>query len=203
MSVTILLPSSLIRKHGDIFLVSLCLFLIGFMFGTRPQYSQPIIEEAQKTTLNPENTSENFRLILFNNAFIAFIATIGGIIFIPTVNIAIRNIGMTYGAVISTSSIGTSAILLGTFGLLEASAFLLSITSALLFPKYILQKLTGRLTSISETTVDALMLFIYAILILIPSAILEATLINPQTQSTAIIVGVLTTIIILYILWRP
>lgn len=204
MPITIHTPRKLISKHPDAFTVSLILFLIGFMLGTQPQYSQPIIEEAQKREVEPTAVATNFRQILVNNGLIScviwsgwFLTPFFGVAYLSPA-IMIYNVGAAFGAVVSYVSPTQSAITLLSFGILEASGFVFALAGSLLFPKYILQKLLGKPVQIAETFTDAATLLVFSFLFVFSGAIIEALLINPLTRTLAVTSG---TIITVFAVW--
>ena len=199
MSIVIHTPRRLIAKHPDAFAVSLILFLIGFMLGTQPQYSQPIIEEAQKREVEPTAMTTNFKKILVNNGLICsviwagwFLSPFFGIAYLPP-SIMVYNVGASFGAVVSYVSPFQSILTLLSFGILEALSFLFALAGSLLFPKYAILKLLGKPTQFTDTFNDALTLLFYSFALLFSGAVLETLLINPLTRIIAVVGGLIVT----------
>jgi uncharacterized membrane protein SpoIIM required for sporulation len=208
MSIVIRTPQNLISRHPDAFTVSLIFFLIGFMLGLQPEYSQPIIEEAQKRQIEPTATATNFKTILINNGLISGIIWAGwfftpflGLAYLPPA-IMVYNVGVAFGAVVSHVSAIQSIITIFSFGIIEALGFIFALSSSLLFPKYVLQKLLGKTVYFSETLTDAATSMLYSFLLISTGAVIEALLINPVTQILAIIIGTVTTIYIIKFLTK-
>jgi hypothetical protein len=208
MSIVIRTPQNLISRHPDAFTVSLIFFLIGFMLGLQPEYSQPIIEEAQKREIEPTATATNFKTILINNGLISAVIWIGwfmipffGIAYLPPA-IMVYSVGAAFGAVVSYVSPIQSIITIFSFGVIEALGFVFALSSSLLFPKYVLQKLLGKTVYFSETLTDAATLMLYSFLLISTGAVIEALLINPVTQILAIIIGTVTTIYVIKFLTK-
>jgi len=208
MTIAIPTPQKLITKHTDAFAVALIFFLIGFMLGLQPEYSQPIIEEAQKREIEPTATTTNFKTILINNGLISAVISVGwfltpffGIAYLPPA-IMVYNVGAAFGAVVSYVSPTQSIITLFSFGIIEALGFIFALSSSLLFPKYVFQKLLGKTVYFSETLTDAATLILYSFLFIFGGAVIEALLINPITQMLAIIIGTITTLFVIKLLTK-
>jgi hypothetical protein len=207
MSIVIRTPQNLISRHTDAFTVSLIFFLIGFMLGLQPEYSQPIIEQAKKREIEPTATATNFKSILINNGLISGIIWAGwfftpffGLAYLPPA-IMVYNVGAAFGAVVSYVSPMQSIVTIFSFGIIEALGFIFSLTSTLLFPKYALQKLIGETVRFSETFTDAATLILYSFMFIFVGAFIEALLINPMTQILAVILGAAITLYIIRLLW--
>jgi len=199
MPIAIHTPRTLISRHPDAFAISLILFLIGFMLGMQPQYSQAIIEEAQKRQVEPTATITNFKEILLNNGLISAVLWLGwflplffGIACLPPA-IMIYNVGAAFGAVVSYVSPAQSVITLLSFGILEALGFILALAGGLLFPKYVILKLFGKSVQFIEMLKDTVTILFYSFMFLFSGAIFEAMLINPLTMIVGLIGGLLTT----------
>lgn len=199
LPITIYTPRALIDKHIELFTLAFALFLIGVIVGLQPEVSQPIIEHAQQMQIDPYDLVGNLQAIFVNNAAISAVTWVGWFIFpifgfgyFPP-NVMLYSIGATFGAVISYISPLQSLLTLASFGIIEASGLIFGMTAGLMFPKYLLMKITAKEAALGDYTKDSLTLFLYSIIALGSGAFTEALLINPVTQPIGGVGGVVGT----------
>jgi len=193
------LPSMLVRRHFHVFFFALAVFLAGCILGTTPQRTQEIMEEAEKIEIDVYNIPENIRRIYVNNAVIGIILFIASFTVILGANIMLNNVGVVFGAVVFNVPPLWAIVTLSSFGVLEALSFTFIFTAGLLIPVYGVKKLVGYSdTSFVETLSDCLWLLIYGLCLLLPAAVIEALLINPNTVLYALTSGPIITIFAVY-----
>lgn len=208
LSITIRTPRKLIDKHPELFVLSIGLFLVGFMIGLQPEYGQPIIEKAREIEINQYDTLANIRAIFVNNGMISvvtwvgwFLAPILGIQYFPPI-IMVYNIGAAYGAVAGYVSLPQFLLTIASFGIMEAIGLIFGMVAGLLFPKYIFMKLTGKSVEFSDYASDALALMFYSAVALFAGALFEALLINPTIMVVGIAGGLVATFFFLKVIFE-
>lgn len=199
-------PFNLIRKHLDVFIFSLSLFVCGFLFGLQPSVGEPIIEQAKNIQINPYETLANTRKIFLNNVFISaalwlgWIATpVFGLQFFPPF-IMVYNVGATFGAVAAYVSSVQFLVIMLTFGVLEMLGVVFGMTAGLLLPKYVIKKLVST-ASFADYAYDSLLFMFYSAFTLLIGAFFEALLINPYTAVVAVAVGTVITAFTVKLFW--
>jgi hypothetical protein len=208
LSITIHTPKKLIQKHLDLFIIAVGLFLIGFFYGLQPKHAEPIIRQAKEIPVDPYATLTNIKAIFVNNMLISIVSWLGwfmfllfGLKFFPPL-IMVYNVGAAYGAVASYVSSGQFILTLAIFGVVEAIGLIFGLMAGLLFPKYILMKILGRDVSIVNYAQDSLSFMLYSAITLLIGAFLESLLLNPVTAILGLICGLLTSISLLYFIFK-
>lgn len=208
MSISIHTPRTLIDKHVELFALAVALFFIGFIIGLQPEVSQPIIEHAQQMQIDPYNWAGNLIAIFVNNTAISAVTWVGWFIFpifgfgyFPPI-IMLYSIGTVFGAVISYVSPLQSLLTLASFGIMEATGLIFGMTAGLMFPKYVLMKITAKEAALGDYTKESLTLFLYSIIALGSGALLEALLINPVTQLISVAGGTICTFFFLWFIFK-
>ncbi|VVB52300.1 Uncharacterised protein [uncultured archaeon] len=199
-------PCTLFKKHLDVLVITLMLFFAGFAIGLVSPYGQAIVENARNRQIDVTDITGNFQMIAQNNGMIAAMGWVGwfvfpvfGINYFPP-SVMIYSVGASFGAVASAVSPANLAISLMSFGVLEALSLVFGIAGGLLFPKYVALKLFKKPVSLSETIVDSGTLFLYAGAFVAVAAMLEAFLLNPATMLFAVVMGVLITVLSLWLI---
>jgi len=183
------------------------LFLAGFLLGTQPEYSQVVIEKAQENQVEPTATVANLKQIFINNGLIStiiwsgwFIVPLLGVECLPPA-LMVYNVGVAFGAVLSSVSLTQGIITLLSFGVIEALAFIFAMTGSFLFPKYVILKLLQKTVSIADTFRDALTCLFYSFILLMVGACIESLLINPLTAGLAVMFGIAITAVTVWLLF--
>jgi len=201
-------PRQLIEKHKDIIIISVMLFIIGFVVGFHPEYGKPIIENAQKIPINRYAMSSNFKSIFVNNGVIAIVLCFGWFIFpfhpdcIPFA-VMVYNVGAAFGAVAAYTYISQFLASIISFGLIEALGYVFAMSAGLLFPKYVVLKLLNREATLSSYVTDSLAFMLYSFVSLALAALLEALLLYPIFYLSSIALGIISTFLYLrYFIFR-
>lgn len=197
-------PGEILRENKMVVASALFLIFIGFLLGSGTQLKEAVLEQA--TEQDPGefvNIRATAYEIFRNNALIA----LRGVIPVFTLQVAIFSVGLVFGALYSVFAFQTYLVIFITFGALELFAAFLSVVAGLLFIKYVFLKVTGTSISLIDTCTSAFVLFLCAIGLLIPSAIIEAFLLycaifSPTNMTSVIILGSLTSAILIYLAVR-
>lgn len=193
----------ILTHNLDILTLALILIFAGISIGAANiELQQQVLEQAREIAL-PEDPGSICHEIFMNNIQLAILSLISGllIVFVPTLlmSIAVLSVGSTFGAVMGLTGPGWPQIMF-TFGLLELWAFILAVTSGLLYPKWILLRLFGKATTIGETVLSSAWLLFHSAIALLIAGILEALLIWSDFSSLVSTLGIVALIMYCYLL---
>jgi hypothetical protein len=198
-------PADVLRKNLDVVLVAVLLLCVGVLFGVQPGPVEAIKSDAARQDVTryrsiPKTTFD----IFVNNAMIATFSTIGVFYAIYS---AVFQVGIVYGAIFMINGPESFAVVMVTFGLLELTASFLGIFGGLYVLKrlgeYVLNKLFGRPISDQDALRSVGTVFLTAIGLLFPTALIEAFLLYATLYAVVllpfvVIGGALVTCVLLY-----
>lgn len=190
-------PGEVLRKHQIVVWLTIALLVIGFCWGTVKGNSA--IENGNNGQVNDyHNVAKTAYEIWLNNAMVVLQASSG----ITTFQTAIFSVGIVFGALFVMMPFSAYVAVLSAFGFLELFAAFLAIFSGLLLLKAVVLKVRKQ-HRLTELFVESVVVFTWAVVLLIPSAVLEAVLLysavfNTGLLSATVIVGLVISIGLVY-----
>jgi len=197
--------ADLLHENKTLVCIVVILISLGFYLGTKAEFQQIILEEAEKKDVASfRNVPLTTISIWSNNVLVALLASFG---VIEAFRVAIFSVGVVYGALFATMSGASFLTVLFTFGVLELFAAFLAIFAGLLFFKYFFLKLKREQASLIDTIMQAFFVFLVSIGLLFPSAVIEASLLysanfNRQMLGAVVLAGGCTSFLLIYLLLR-
>jgi len=194
-------PRLLLEENKNLVFIVILFIAVGFYLGTKTEYQKSILEP--QPPLDYSDISSIAIYIWKNNAWVSFQAFSVLMVF----HVAVFSVGLVHGVLFSTMPFDSYLIVLATFGALELFAAFLSIFAGFLYIKAIILKLKREEISLTETAIQSLGLFLLSLVLMVPAAIIEATLIysanfNPEILTSVLLGGSIVSILLIYLTLR-